>query len=201
MLWKKDKIIQSGFLLQKDVYTTNLLYEHNKFPIINNRLSFPFRKIDDKEEMIDAGPYLTILNNKKKSKSFSHKRKTKLKFPLPRPDIPVSSNIDFYKYLKGDVKLRYMDDDLNITSRKGKKIEYAFKDYQNDFDDKSNYNTTSNFLVSQKNTPSKNKDYSSYNSFFPLRKNIKLINESLKKINQKKKIIIRDSMFKTQIQQ
>ena len=94
-----------------------------------------------------------------------------------------------------------MDDDLNITSRKGKKIEYAFKDYQNDFDDKSNYNTTSNFLVSQKNTPSKNKDYSSYNSFFPLRKNIKLINDNLKKINQKKKIIIRDSMFQTQIQQ
>ena len=54
MLWKKDKIIQSGFLLQKDVYTTNLLYEHNKFPIINNKFYIPFRKIE-KEETIFVG--------------------------------------------------------------------------------------------------------------------------------------------------
>ena len=42
----KYKNIQSGFLLQKDVYTTNLLYEHNKFPLIPNKYIFPFRKID-----------------------------------------------------------------------------------------------------------------------------------------------------------
>ena len=36
MNWKKEKKLLSGFLLQKDVYTTNLLYEHNKFPIINS---------------------------------------------------------------------------------------------------------------------------------------------------------------------
>jgi hypothetical protein len=150
--------------------------------------------------MIDAGPYLTIINNRKKSNSFSHKRKTKLKFPLPRPDIPVSSNIDFYKYLKGDVKLRYMDDDLNITSRKGKKIEYSFKDNGNKliFNNKVN-DLNTNYLITHNYTPKK-RNNSTYNAFYPLRKNIELINESLKEINKRKKIILKDNMFKTQIQ-
>jgi hypothetical protein len=200
MIWKKDKNIQSGFLLQKDVYTTNLLYEHNKFPIINNKLSFPFRKVEDEEEIIDPSPYLTFYNQKRNCKSISSKKVHKLKFPLPKAEIPFSSNIDFYKHLRGDVKLRYMDDDLNITSRKGKKIEYSFKDNGNKliFDNKEN-NLNTNYFILHYYTPKK-RNNTTYNAFYPLRKNIELINESLKIINKRKKIILKDNMFKTQIQ-
>ena len=200
MIWKKDKNIQSGFLLQKDVYTTNLLYEHNKFPIINNKLSVPFRKVEDEEEIIDPSPYLTFYNQKRNYKSISSKKVHKLKFPLPKAEIPFSSNIDFYKHLRGDVKLRYMDDDLNITSRKGKKIEYSFKDNGNKliFDNQEN-NLNTNYFILHNYTPKK-RNNTTYNAFYPLRKNIELINESLKIINKRKKIILKDNMFKTQIQ-
>ena len=200
MIWKKDKNIQSGFLLQKDVYTTNLLYEHNKFPIINNKLSFPFRKVEDEEEIIDPSPYLTFYNQKRNCKSISSKKVHKLKFPLPKAEIPFSSNIDFYKHLRGDVKLRYMDDDLNITSRKGKKIEYSFKDNGNKliFDNKEN-NLNTNYFILHNYTPKK-RNNTTYNAFYPLRKNIEWINASLKIINKRKKIILKDNMFKTQIQ-
>ncbi len=42
----KHKSIQSRFLLKNDVYTTNLLYEHNKFQILPTKNLFPFRNYD-----------------------------------------------------------------------------------------------------------------------------------------------------------
>ena len=199
MNWKKEKKLLSGFLLQKDVYTTNLLYEHNKFPIINNKFYIPFRKIEKEETNIDLEPYITIFNNRKKIKSLTPSRKTKLKFPLPKIEIPFSSNIDFYSNLKGNVRLKYMDDDSNITSRKGKKIEYSFNDEKIFFDKQNNDLNLNSFEPNNLNHKKK-KESIFYNSYFPLKKNIEIINENLKQRKKKKKIIIKDPMFKTQIQ-
>ena len=122
-----------------------------------------------------------------------------LKFPLPKIEIPFSSNIDFYSNLKGNVRLKYMDDDSNITSRKGKKIEYSFNDEKIFFDKQNNDLNLNSFEPNNLNHKKK-KEAIFYNSFFPLKKNIEIINENLKQIYKRKKIIIKDPMFKTQIQ-
>ena len=54
---------------------------------------------------------------------------------------------------------------------------------------------------SQSISPKKKRNSFIYNKFFNIRKNIELINMHLKELNKKKKIIIRDSVFKTQIKQ
>ena len=56
----------------------------------------------------------------------TEKKITKLKFPLPKPE--MSTRIDFYTHLQGNIRLKYMEDDLNISSRRGKRIEYFFKE-------------------------------------------------------------------------
>ena len=167
--------------------------------IINFLLLIPFRKIEKEETNIDLEPYITIFNNRKKIKSLTPSRKTKLKFPLPKIEIPFSSNIDFYSNLKGNVRLKYMDDDSNITSRKGKKIEYSFNDEKIFFDKQNNDLNLNSFEPNNLNHKKK-KESIFYNSYFPLKKNIEIINENLKQIYKRKKIIIKDPMFKTQIQ-
>ena len=92
-----------------------------------------------------------------------------------------------------------MDDDSNITSRKGKKIEYSFNDEKIFFDKQNNDLNLNSFEPNNLNHKKK-KESIFYNSYFPLKKNIEIINENLKQIYKRKKIIIKDPMFKTQIQ-
>ncbi len=203
----KHKSIQSGFLLQKDVYTTNLLYEHNKFPILPKKKLFPFRNYDIYKKEINLQNSFIILNHNRSDKSIFPKKKiTKLKFPLPKAEI--SSNSDFYTHLHGNIKLKYMEDDLNISSRRGKRIEYFFKEEeprQIIFDENNLYYRYNNFLqkFSSKSvsyTPKRRNMSFSYNKFFPIRKNIELINKHLKELNKKKSVILKDSiLFKTQV--
>ena len=203
----KHKSIQSGFLLQKDVYTTNLLYEHNKFPILPTKNLFPFRNYDFYKKQMDLKNSFTILNHNRSVKCLLPKKKiTKLKFPLPKPE--MSTRIDFYTHLQGNIRLKYMEDDLNISSRRGKRIEYFFKEEeprQIIFDENNLYYRYNNFLqkFSSKSvsyTPKRRNMSFSYNKFFPIRKNIELINKHLKELNKKKSVIAKDSiLFKTQI--
>ena len=203
----KHKSIQSGFLLQKDVYTTNLLYEHNKFPILPTKNLFPFRNYDIYKKGINLKNSFIILNHNRSDKSILPKKKiAKLKFPLPKAEI--SSNSDFYTHLQGNIKLKYMEDDLNISSRRGKRIEYFFKEEeprQIIFDENNLYYRYNNILqkYSSKSvsyTPKRRNMSFSYNKFFPIRQNIELINKHLKELNKKKSVILKDSiLFKTQV--
>ena len=40
----------------------------------------------------------------------------------------MSSGNDFYTNLQGNIRLKYMEDDLNISSRRGKRNEYFLKE-------------------------------------------------------------------------
>ena len=200
----KYKNIQSGFLLQKDVYTTNLLYEHNKFPLIPNKYTFPFRKIDYYQriniDLRNSFQIFSLKNEKNKEPKINYH---KLKFPLPKSE--SATKIDFYSHLRGNIKIRYMVDDLNIISRKGRKIFYSIKDDDSKLIFGENEikidDSSKNMNKSQSISPKKKGNSFIYNKFFNIRKNIELINMHLKELNKKKKIIIRDSVFKTQIKQ
>lgn len=122
-----------GFLFQKDIYTTNLLFFHQKC----KKDEVPkFLDIYDRvDKKYDLLPLLQIKKeeNNLSSTSFtrsaaSKRRQKKLKFPLPKVKIQSLSSIDFYQKYKGDYKLCYIDDDLNITSKKMKKFVYCSKE-------------------------------------------------------------------------
>ena len=132
----------SGFILQKDVYTTNILYENNLIPVRNIKHILPFRPKSGRIPQ-DPTPCVKIIkqigpiHNIPKledffifKKNFRTKKlkKRKLKFPLPKLRLrPISSN-DFYKHLRNkNLKTRNIEDDLNITSKHGKKIYYSFR--------------------------------------------------------------------------
>ena len=136
----------SGFILQKDVYTANILYENNLIPTSNLRRILPFRPKTGRipkdprsclHILKQIGPMpniqeiedIFILKKNFKSKKLKN---TKLKFPLPKYRLrPISSN-DFYKNMrKKNIKTKNIEDDLNITSKHGKKIHFSYK---NDLD-------------------------------------------------------------------
>jgi hypothetical protein len=201
----KHKNIQSGFLLQKDVYTTNLLYEHNKFPILPIKNLFPFRNYDIYKKNINLQNSFIILNHNRSERCILPKKKiTKLKFPLPKPEL--STKIDFYSHLQGNIKLKYMDDDLNISSRRGKRIDYFFKEeeprqiiFENNINKYKNLLHKYNSKSLSYTTKRRNMSFS-FNKFFPIRQNIELINKHLKELNKKKSVITKDSvLFKTQV--
>jgi len=104
----------SGFILQKDVYTTNILYENNLIPIRNIKHILPFRpksgripqdptpcvKIIKQIGPIPNIPKLEDFFIFKKNFRTKKLKKRKLKFPLPKLRLrPISSN-DFYKHLR-----------------------------------------------------------------------------------------------------
>ena len=133
----------SGFILQKDVYTANILYENDLIPMKNIKKNLPFRP---KTGRIPKDPRnclqilkqihpipniqniedIFILKKRFKSKKL---KKMKLKFPLPKYRLrPISAN-DFYKNIrKANIRTKNIEDDLNITSKHGKKIYFSFKD-------------------------------------------------------------------------
>ena len=142
----------SGFILQKDVYTTNILYENNLIPDTSKlKYILPFRPKSGRipqdpstciriMKQIYPIPFVTNIDNiffiKKNLKSKKLKNK-KLKFPLPKMKLrPISSN-DFYTNIRGK-RARNIEDDLNITTRHGKKIYYSFKN-DNDYEEEKKY--------------------------------------------------------------
>ena len=132
-----------GFILQKDVYTTNLLYANDQFPTKSLRKTLPFRSGSGRKPN-NPSSSLTILrqngffaDNSEDEDTFYMRSTFKpkklnnkqLKFPLPKKNpIPLTNSILREDICKQDVKIKYLDDDLNITSKFGKKIIYNLKE-------------------------------------------------------------------------
>ena len=130
----------SGFILQKDVYTTNLLYENNKFPLTNLRSSLPFIPLI-KSKKFNLENYLIIRKRtfdqgeERKNCSFfplEKKRKLfqgkKLRFPLERINYKKLGRVVFYKDLcRKDLRGQDIPDDNNITSRIYRGLEFVNK--------------------------------------------------------------------------
>lgn len=130
-----------GFILQKDVYTTNLLYANDKFPTKSLRKALPFRK---PSYMKKINPKTCLTIRKEKSpifennnediidKSFLWKpkklRNKRLKFPLLKLRIvPLGYSILNDELCKDNLKIKYLEDDCNITSKFGKKMKYNLR--------------------------------------------------------------------------
>ena len=142
----------SGFILQKDVYTTNILYENNLIPDTSKlKYILPFRPKSGRipqdpstciriMKQIYPIPFVTNMDNIffiKKNLKLKKLKNKKLKFPLPKMKLrPISSN-DFYTNIRGK-RARNIEDDLNITTRHGKKIYYSFKN-DNDYEEEKKY--------------------------------------------------------------
>ena len=113
-----------GFILQKDVYTTNLLYANDKFSTKSLRKKLPFRPPYIKNN--DPNSCITILHNKKnnlnikteytfKPKKLMHRR---LKFPLPKmKTVPLNESILNGEICKQNISLYlkniYKEEELN----------------------------------------------------------------------------------------
>ena len=76
-LLKASKIPDDGFVMQKDLYTTNLIYENPKFPYYLKKNSLPYRvSINTFERSTKLNDSLTILHrNGKISKNSDDKEK------------------------------------------------------------------------------------------------------------------------------
>ena len=127
----------SGFILQKDYYTTNLLYANDRFPTKYLSRSLPFRsplgrQPEDPTNCLQIFRQKCFISNNTKNKNSFYPKKLnhkKLKFPVTKGKISSYTLIDFYsKYTDKNAKIKYIEDDLNITSHNGKKIYFNFKD-------------------------------------------------------------------------
>ena len=128
-----------GFILQKDVYTTNLLYENDQFPTKSLRKTLPFHKLP---WMMKTNPNscVTILKeknpnlepenliNKKYLLRPKKLRNRRLKFPLPKmKTVPLGSSILNSELCKNNLRIKFLKDDYNITSISGRQFEYKIK--------------------------------------------------------------------------
>lgn len=220
---KSNPHLASGFILQKDVYTTNLLYANDQFPIKKLSTILPFRPPTGRVPQ-DPSNCVTIIRqngfisynienenifyskNSFKPKKLKHR---KLKFPIPKYKLPPLTSADFYSSLRDkNIRIKYIDDDLNITSKNGKKIFYTFKDYYSNYENKQRVNNKNNII---KKKDKKSQSYSEYFDFgFHSRIN-DLFNDKKQSINKgkniynnrlysfHKKIFPKDITFKTQI--
>ena len=211
----------SGFILQKDVYTTNILYENNLIPNTNLQRILPFRPKtgripQDPRDCLQISKQIIPIPYTPKNESFYYFKKKlknkklhnrKLRFPLPKMKLrPITAN-DFYKNLRGkNIKTRNLEDDLNITSKNGKKIYYSFRNEFNK-EDREKYkekytkvgledifNNKKNFDEFFDYGFHINKDNDS-----DLFKNKRIKSATKLKINIPKKIFLKDNTFQTQI--
>ena len=216
---KLNSHFPSGFILQKDVYTTNLLYANDQLPISQLSKLLPFRPPTGRKPQ-DPSNCLQIIRqngfisyntenedlfyakNTFKPKKLRHR---KLKFPIPKYRTPPLSAVDFYSRLRDkNIRIKYIDDDLNITSRNGKKIFFTFKNKYNN----NNYDNNHKYI--QKNkilTKKENKLYDEYfdYGFHSRFKDIFNDKENKKGVSQlrlnshHKKVYAKDNTFTTQI--
>ena len=216
----------SGFILQKDVYTTYLLYAYDQFPIRKLSKVLPFRPPtgripkDPSNCLIIVrqngfisynmeSEYLFYAKNSFKPKKLRHR---KLKFPIPKSRLPPLSAADFYGKLRDrNIKIMYMDDDFNITSKYGKKFFYTFKEHFLSNNNKKNKIDKNNMINMNKEKIRKQK-YDKYFDFsFHSRLNNNIFNDKMNLFEKKKivsqtritsshkKIYAKDNTFPTQI--
>lgn len=168
-----------GFILQKDVYTTNLLYANDQFSTKALRKRLPFRTGSGRKPN-NPSSSLTILRqngfmsdnsededvffmrNTFKPKKLKNKH---LKFPLPKiKPVPLTNHILREDICKQDVKIKYMEDDLNITSKFGKKIFYNLKENNQPYE--TNLPKNNNNLILKKDKKVEKKSNYNYNTMF-----------------------------------
>ena len=202
----------SGFILQKDVYTTNLLYANDQFPLkaLKKRLPFrPYKKLNPNNSLMIMRQNGHISDNSETKNLFNfystfkpkYLNKKKLNFPMPKSKTVPLTNLNLYEAIsKRDVKIKNIDDDLNITSNNGRKIYYKFKD--NKFLRNTKYLLPS---ISNNNIYTYNKKVRGKNSYgkISFKYIINQLNDELRNIRQmeldRKKSFIKDKFFSTQI--
>ena len=223
LLLKTAKIPNDGFVMQKDLYTTNLIYENPNFPYNLKKNSLPYRvPINTFERTTKLNGSLTILHrNGKISKNSDDKEKFysncsykpkqlikyKLNFPLPIINAPSIEKLSTEKnetFYKND-NIKSMDDDLNITSIKGKRIYYQITR-------KNNPPNSVNYRLYNKTVPNKKQydiqfkrkkgDLKGYNSPY-ISEVISELNINMKDIKQieidRKKSFVKEKFFSTQV--
>ena len=207
-LYEKIEVAPTGFILQKDVYTTNLLYSYDQFPLkaLRSRLPFRPKKKENPNYSVqilrENGNISDFTENKRYFYSFnSFKPKLlknrKLFFPLPKKRIYSLNNLNYYEEIsKKNLQIKNIDDDLNITSNNGRKIYYKFKE-TNSFKGKKDLLPMIPLTYSRK----KRKQGSLTN--VSMKNKIERLNDELKIIKKieshRKKSFVRDKFFNTQI--
>jgi hypothetical protein len=190
-----------GFILQKDVYTTNLLYANDQFPTKSLRKNLPFRSGSGRKPN-NPSSSLTILRqnglisensededifymrNTFKPKKLNNKQ---LRFPLPKiKPIPLTNSILREDICKQDIKIKYMDDDLNITSKFGKKIKYNLKENNNIYENKPMKSKVS-LPIRNKKIEKERKFHTVYPKMKKYKSQFKFSKLSLKRLNKLKK--------------
>ena len=211
-IFKKIEFPPCGFILQKDVYTTNLLYANNQFPLTSLKKRLPFRppkKLNPNNSVTILRQNGKISDNAENKKEFyfyntfkpKYLKKKKLKFPIPNSKPIPLTNLNLYEEIsKKDIKIKNIDDDLNITSNNGRKIFYRFKENKFFNTKKSLYPSLSanNFYGYGR----RDKEETSL-AKKTLRNLINQLNEELRNLRQmeldRKKSFIKDKFFSTQI--
>ena len=204
----------TGFILQKDVYTTNLLYAYNQFPLKCLRKSLPFRHPPSEKEHLNYSVknlrqnksiFIPEINendlNFSAQKKIKNLKQLKVKYPIPKGKIMSIKDLNFYQDIsKKNIRIKNMDDDLNITSNNGRKIFYRFKNTK-----PTNIKTPKLPLIPLKNfgNEKKRKEKSMSLSNDRLKKMIDHLNDELKGLKlfeaKRKQQIIREKFFNTQI--
>ena len=228
-IFSKIKLPPCGFVLQRDIYTTNLLYANNMFPLKSLRKRLPFRS-NSKLKMENLNHSIRIYKKKENSLDESEKNyfyfddlkkkpliQKKIKLPFPKIQTLPLNSINLHENInKKEVKIKHMEDDLNITSNNGKKIYYEFK--TNNKRDKSSSSKMINLPVIFRHRNNKLKN-SFHNILLKRHKkndnNISMDKKSLSSIineinkslryfrqneNNRKRSFIKDNFFSTQIE-
>ena len=226
-----------GFLLQKDLNTTSLLFNNKQFPIKDINEYLQFRPISGKKPdnpnsslkiLRQNGNISENTENEKifyllstfKPKKLKHK---KLKLPIPyKKTEPLYKT--FYTHSFSNNKIRCMEDDLNITSKCGKKVVYKMKEKINVPKLKeSNYyfsnknilnvsrnktfncktlNNKQNYLI-KFNKIAKTKNQNDRKDMLTIKKAILQINNNLKLFEEeekeRKKLFYKNSFFTTEL--
>ena len=152
--YTRIRIPSGGFILKKDVYTTNLLYADDRFSKKSILKNLKFRKPHTNIPLNTSKSLIILHENFDEFKKMYNKNKNysclkkkskktwgKIQFPLPRVNAKSMSAFNLNKnFCNKNVKIRFMEDDLNITSNKGKKINYNFKG-----------NNANNYFYTEKN--------------------------------------------------
>ena len=130
--FKKEEIPPRGFILQKDVYTTNLLYANDQFPLTELKNRLPFRRRSMKRKQDPSNSMRIIRIRSEISENLEQKNKyylkpkqlkyQKLKFPLPKLKIMPLSNLNLHQEINvKNVKIKNIDNELKKKKKKKKK--------------------------------------------------------------------------------
>jgi hypothetical protein len=211
-IFTKIEYPPSGFILQKDVYTTNLLYANDQFPLTYLKQRLPFRppkKLNPNNSVKILRQNGKVSDNSENKKEFyffntfkpKYLNKKKLKFPIPQVKTIPLTNLNLYEEIsKKDIKIQNIDDDLNITSNNGRKIFYRFKEHKIFTDKKSVFppiSLSTNFANAKKLREETSM------AKISLKNLINQLNEELRDLRQmeleRKKSFYKDKFFSTQV--